>query len=50
MSSYRAPVRSRRDDVDPGLALERALVVGVVGGDRDTHRARADHWLVTGAV
>jgi len=28
---YRAPMRSRRDDVDPGLALERALSLGVCG-------------------
>ncbi|WP_241153636.1 GAF domain-containing protein [Nocardioides pantholopis] len=28
---FRAPMRSRRDDVDPGLALERALDLGLVG-------------------
>jgi hypothetical protein len=28
---YRAPMRSRRDDVDPGLAVERALLTGVCG-------------------
>lgn len=28
---YRAPMRSRRDDVDAGLAVERALTLGVVG-------------------
>jgi hypothetical protein len=28
---YRAPMRSRRDDVDPGLAVERALRTGVCG-------------------
>ena len=31
MSSYRAPMRSRLDDVDSGLAVERALDLGVVG-------------------
>lgn len=31
MSVYRAPMRSRRDDVDPVLAVERALALGVVG-------------------
>jgi hypothetical protein len=28
---YRAPMRSRRDDVDTGAAIERALAHGVVG-------------------
>lgn len=28
---YRAPMRSRHDDVDPGLAVERALASGVCG-------------------
>lgn len=28
---YRAPMRSRRDDVDHAAAVERALVTGVVG-------------------
>ena len=28
---YRAPMRSRHDDVDPGLAVERALESGVCG-------------------
>lgn len=28
---FRAPMRSRRDDVDPGAAVERALTFGVVG-------------------
>lgn len=28
---YRAPMRSRRDDVDPYLAVERALRIGVCG-------------------
>jgi hypothetical protein len=28
---YRAPMRSRGDDVDPGLAVERALLAGVCG-------------------
>jgi hypothetical protein len=28
---YRAPMRSRRDDVDPGLAVERALTVSACG-------------------
>ena len=31
MSSYRAPMRSRIDSVDAGLAVERALDLGVVG-------------------
>jgi hypothetical protein len=31
VSSYRAPMRSRIDDVDAGLAVERALDLGVVG-------------------
>ena len=31
MSSYRAPMRSRIDAVDAGLAVERALDLGVVG-------------------
>lgn len=29
--AFRAPMRSRLDDVDPGLAVERALDVGVCG-------------------
>ena len=29
--SYRAPMRSRRDDVDPGLAHTRAVELGLVG-------------------
>lgn len=28
---YRAPMRSRRDDVDPGLAPERAVALGLCG-------------------
>ncbi|MDH6287585.1 hypothetical protein M2275_002489 [Rhodococcus opacus] len=28
---YRAPMRSRRDDVDPGLAVQRALAMDVCG-------------------
>jgi len=28
---YRAPMRSRRDDIDPGAALDRALAQGVCG-------------------
>jgi len=28
---YRAPMRSRRDDVDPRLAVERALKLGLCG-------------------
>ncbi|MFB9312204.1 GAF domain-containing protein [Nocardioides plantarum] len=31
MPVYRAPMRSRRDDVDPTLATVRALRLGVVG-------------------
>lgn len=31
MATYRAPLRSRRDDVDPALALTRALEHGLVG-------------------
>ncbi len=34
---YRAPMRSRRDDVDPWASVERALALGLVGfgGDAD---------------
>ncbi|MFA5709527.1 GAF domain-containing protein [Mycolicibacterium sp.] len=28
---YRAPLRSRRDDVDPALAFDRAMAVGLCG-------------------
>lgn len=31
MEVYRAPLRSRRDDVDPVLAFERATTLGLVG-------------------
>jgi hypothetical protein len=31
MPVYRAPMRSRRDDVDPALAVARALRLGLVG-------------------
>ena len=31
MAVYRAPMRSRRDDVEPYLAVERALRIGVCG-------------------
>jgi hypothetical protein len=31
VSSYRAPMRSRLDEVDAGLAVDRALDLGVVG-------------------
>ena len=31
MSSYRAPMRSRIDEVDAALAVERALELGLVG-------------------
>jgi hypothetical protein len=31
VSTYRAPMRSRLDDVDPALAVERALDLGVCG-------------------
>ncbi|QZT57799.1 MULTISPECIES: GAF domain-containing protein [Mycolicibacterium] len=39
-SAYRAPMRSRRDDVDPQLALDRAFALGLCGfgDDRDTDR------------
>ncbi|BBX66696.1 hypothetical protein MPSYJ_01570 [Mycolicibacterium psychrotolerans] len=33
-SVYRAPMRSRRDDIDPHLAVERALRAGVCGFGR----------------
>jgi len=37
---YRAPMRSRRDDVDPRLAVERALQLGICGmGTTDDVRA-----------
>ena len=37
---YRAPMRSRRDDVDPRLAVERALEIGLCGmGTADDDRA-----------
>ena len=37
---YRAPLRSRRDDVDPRLTMDRALSMGLCGfgGDRDPER------------
>lgn len=37
---YRAPMRSRRDDVDPQLAIDRAQSLGLCGfgGDRDPER------------
>jgi hypothetical protein len=37
---YRAPLRSRRDDVDPRGARDRALSLGLCGfgGDRDPER------------
>ncbi|MEO9323956.1 GAF domain-containing protein [Nocardioides sp. C4-1] len=31
MPTYRAPMRSRRDDVDPALAVRRALDLGLCG-------------------
>ncbi|MBB6629367.1 GAF domain-containing protein [Nocardioides sp. KIGAM211] len=31
MESYRAPMRSRRDDVEASLAVERALALGLCG-------------------
>jgi hypothetical protein len=39
---YRAPMRSRRDDIDPQLAIDRALSVGVCGfgGDERERLAR----------
>jgi len=37
---YRAPMRSRRDDIDPRLAVERALELGLCGmGTTDDVRA-----------
>jgi hypothetical protein len=37
---YRAPMRSRRDDVDHGAAVERALRLGLVGmGEATDERA-----------
>ncbi|VXC22593.1 conserved hypothetical protein [Aeromicrobium sp. 9AM] len=37
---YRAPMRSRRDDVDAGAAVVRALAIGVCGiGEADDVRA-----------
>ena len=37
---YRCPLRSRRDDVDPALALDRAMTLGLCGfgGDSDGER------------
>jgi hypothetical protein len=37
---YRAPMRSRREDVDPQLAIDRAQSLGLCGfgGDRDPER------------
>ncbi|AFM15524.1 hypothetical protein Mycch_0706 [Mycolicibacterium chubuense NBB4] len=37
---YRAPMRSRSDDIDPQLAVERALSLGLCGfgEDRDAQR------------
>lgn len=38
---YRAPMRSRRDDVQPGAAVERALDLGVCGmGEPTEERAQ----------
>jgi hypothetical protein len=39
-SVYRAPLRSRRDDVDPRASFDRALSLGLCGfgGDRDPER------------
>lgn len=37
---YRAPMRSRRDDIDPQLAIERALTLGLCGFGDD--RGSAD--------
>ena len=42
--AYRAPMRSRRDDVDPRLAVERALDLGLCGMGA-TDDARAKHRL-----
>lgn len=51
---YRAPTRSRRDDVDHGAAVERALRLGLVGmGEATDERAerRLDRFIAvaTGA-
>jgi hypothetical protein len=39
-SVYRAPLRSRRDDIDPQLTLDRAQLLELCGfgGDRDLER------------
>jgi hypothetical protein len=44
-SVYRAPMRSRRDDLDPGLAVDRALRLGVCGfGAADVPQRRVDRF------
>ncbi|WP_123027615.1 GAF domain-containing protein [Mycolicibacterium stellerae] len=40
-STYRAPMRSRRDDVDFGATIERALRVGVCGFGEPVHDGRS---------
>ena len=42
MEVYRAPLRSRLDDVDPQLALDRALALGLVGMGGRLSRAPHD--------
>ena len=39
-SVYRAPLRSRRDDIDPQLTAERAFTLGLCGFGRDTDPER----------
>ncbi|MBB2989561.1 hypothetical protein FHR72_001024 [Mycolicibacterium iranicum] len=36
-SVYRAPIRSRRDDIDPQAAVDRALSIGVCGFGAEGH-------------
>ncbi|TRW86316.1 GAF domain-containing protein [Mycolicibacterium sp. 018/SC-01/001] len=44
-SVYRAPMRSRRDDVDPQLARDRAFALGLVGFGRiDVPQRRVDRF------
>ncbi|MEW5812246.1 MAG: GAF domain-containing protein [Actinomycetota bacterium] len=44
-SVYRAPMRSRRDDIDHGLAVDRALRLGLCGFGRiDVPQRRVDRF------
>ncbi|MEH3143158.1 MAG: GAF domain-containing protein [Mycobacterium kyogaense] len=44
-SVYRAPMRSRRDDLDPWLAVERALRLGLCGfGSVDVPQRRIERF------